>query len=209
MVLDELAYLRHEFDAEKAVTQGLRKELDLETSNVMLLKQQLENNENADQLLKQRQEKTEEILATVELRHDEEGEQIAFSVATYSSFGPVSLDSNIPMEITYTNIGGGWNSVANVFQAPVAGTYHFTASMHVTGSQLALCYIVHSTTVDQTKVAALYDGYDDGQSDANAVILELEAGDYVHFQLAAYADSQIYNTVENVYTTFSGFLLFT
>ena len=116
------------------------------------------------------------------------------------------MDTNIPMELTYTNTGNGWNDVANVFLAPVSGTYQFTASLHATSDANAFCHIVHTTSVGQTKAAALF-AYN-GQSDANSVILEMEAGDYGTFQLEA-GSGRIYSSAERVYTTFSGFLLFT
>ena len=127
-VLEELTSLRQELDAEKAVTNDLRRELDLEKE---FIKSQLEENEKnvKEQLQHERstvQSLREELEAlrgdVVDLRHDDASEQIAFSAASYSDFGPVTIDTIIPMEITYTNVGDGWNSVTNVFEAPVAGT---------------------------------------------------------------------------------------
>ena len=59
----------------------------------------------------------------------------------------ILADTNIPFEIVYANIGSGWSSMCDAFQAPVDGVYQFYASMR---SEASGSYAYH------TRVVSLY-----------------------------------------------------
>ncbi len=151
-----------------------------------------------------------EHLTTAGPRHDEESTQVAFSVVSRNTFGNVTEDMNIPFEITYTNIGGGWSSVGNAFMAPVSGVYEFTASFRSQGSvDNAWGHIVHSHDAGQTRLASIFGGGPDHgiSGDSNSVIIEVEQGDYVSVQLVGNG-AYIYGDSSVTFSSFSGFLLF-
>ena len=131
--------------------------------------------------------------------------QIAFSVVSHEDFTIVG--SNIDYNVTYINIGGAWHNQTHTFQAPVAGVYYFTTSCRaVYGVGNTYVNIVVTTAVDQTIVASLFgNGNPLRSGDANSVILQLDALDYVSVHLDAGAIS---STASEVQSTFSGFLLF-
>ncbi len=108
-------------------------------------------------------------------------------LSPYNDFGPVTEDTNIPCEVTQTNIGGGWSSAANAFMATVDGVYQFSASMRpaTTATSDPHCNIVHSSDEGQTTVAAMWGwGYDHVNTDAtNSVVIGMEQGHFVSVQL--------------------------
>jgi hypothetical protein len=79
-------------------------------------------------------------------KHDEDPVQVAFSAVSHEYFGSGEVDTNIPFEVVYVNIGGGWSPTGNAFMANVAGFYEFTASIVCAGNSDAHVYghIVHS-----------------------------------------------------------------
>ncbi len=148
-------------------------------------------------------------------KHEDDLIKVAFSVASHSPFGPVTVDTNIPYEVNYTNIGNGWNSAISAFRAPVDGLYVFSASMRSSFVSFdnAICHIVHTDSVGQSIVASMYGGFGEGlgaeSGMSNSVIIELERDDYVSVQFSArYPDARLYSAEDEVYSTFSGFLLF-
>ena len=122
---------------------------------------------------------------------------------------PVTIDTNISFEIILVNIGSGWFPATNSFLAPVAGVYLFSASMVKTGSSGTVCHIVHTAEGPQESRVVSMRGYTgtslDG--DANTVIIELEQGDLVSVQLES-GDGEIWSSDEEIYSSFSGLLLF-
>jgi len=143
-------------------------------------------------------------------RHDEDSEQVAFSVVSHQNFGPVEVDTNIPYEIIFTNVGGGWNSTTNSFHASVSGVYMFTASMgsHSDSNDTnVICHMVHSFDGGQTRLATIEGRGEGGHSDANSAILEMEVGEVVSVQLQA-GEAMVGSSPTRVRSTFSGFLLF-
>ena len=143
-------------------------------------------------------------------RHDEDPDQIAFSVVSREDFGPVEVDTNIPYEVIYTNVGGGWNSTTNAFYVSVVGVYMFTASMvshPETNETNAKCIIVHSYDGGESVVASLQGLGSSETGDANSVILQLKKGDTVSVQLEE-GETKIRSSWAHPRSTFSGFLLF-
>ena len=150
------------------------------------------------------------VLQKADHRHDEDPDQIAFSVVSHQDFGPVAVDTNIPFEVIYTNVGGGWSSATNAFHASVAGVYMFTASIvsHASSNETQVrCRIVHSFDGGQTPVASLQGVGSHQAGDANSVILQLEVGEVTSVQLME-GEQVIRSTSSYVRSTFSGFLLF-
>ena len=92
-------------------------------------------------------------LQRADYRHDEDPDQIAFSVVSHQDFGPVEVHSNIPYEVIYTNVGGGWNFTTNAFHVSVAGLYMFTASM-----------VSHTDTNDTYVLGGMIHTFDGGQT---------------------------------------------
>ena len=137
-------------------------------------------------------------------RHDNVS-GVAFSVASHEDFG--TEDSNIDYPVIYVNIGGGWHEQTHAFQAPVAGVYYFTTSCRsVYGSSDTYVNIVLTTGADQITVASLNtDGDPLTGGDANSVILQLAALDFVSVHLAS---GNLRGDSGAVFSTFSGFLLF-
>lgn len=133
-------------------------------------------------------------------------EQIAFFVHTESNWGPVSVRTKIPFPFENVNIGGGWQSNIDAFQAPIAGHYFFFASILSVPDTRPYVRIVHTPTSGDIIVAGLLSSGSMYNGDANAVILYLEEGDYVSVQLNPDASGIVYSSVYK-YTTFSGFLL--
>jgi hypothetical protein len=117
----------------------------------------------------------------------------------------------IPFEVVYVNIGGGWSPTGNAFTATVGGFYEFTASIVCAGSSEAFVYghIVHSYGINKTRVATMLSRENGvGDSAASSVIIELQQGDYVSVQLQS-GDGWITSSANNIWSTFSGYLLFT
>ena len=130
---------------------------------------------------------------------------IAFSVVSHENFD--TTGSNIQYPVTYINIGGGWHNQTHSFQAPVAGVYYFTASCRAAeNAPDTFVRMIHTTATDQTVVASLfaYGENDVKTGDANSVILQLGALDYVSVRLDTGA---LKSHPNDVYSTFSGFLL--
>ena len=118
-------------------------------------------------------------LQRVDHRHDKDPDQIAFSVVSHEDFGPVEVDTNIPYEVIYTNVGGGWNSTTNAFHVSVAGVYMFTATMvsHTdTNDTYVLGRMIHSFDGGQTSVTTLQAPGNLATGHACSVILQLEGG---------------------------------
>lgn len=138
---------------------------------------------------------------------ENETSPIAFSVASHSGFGPVTMVTKVPFPVENVNIGGGWKPGIDAFQAPIAGYFYFFAS---TASNFTIprTAIVHTDSATDHTIASMISGGPARVGDANAAILYLQEGDYVTVQLQPDFDGIITSEVNYVYTTFSGFLLF-
>ena len=204
----ETGQLRSTLGRHSAAIKRLEEENSVLKQDTIAMKEHVLRIEGKNAVMN---EQIQQILA--DPKHDE-SVQVAFSVVSHNgTFGPVEEDTNIPYDITYTNIGGGWNTEDNVFQALVPGVYQFTASMFasvITSS--TYCHIVHTSPSDTIKVASMrafgHSSYPSGyEGDANSVIIELALGDWVSVQLQS-GDGYIWSNSAYVTSTFSGFLLF-
>ena len=149
-------------------------------------------------------------LQRVDHRHDEDPDQTAFSVVSHEDFGPVEVDTNIPYEVIYTNVGGGWSSTTNAFHVSVAGVYMFTATLvsHTdTNDTYVYGKMIHSFDGGQTQVTTLEALGSSFTGHACSTILQLEVGEAVSVKLMA-GERKIHSTSAGPRSTFSGFLLF-
>ncbi len=146
-------------------------------------------------------------IARIDFRHDEDPVQVAFSVVSHNDFGPVNESTVIPFEIVNTNVGGGWSSDTNVFEAPVDGLYQVTASVVSNTTEIyAVCHIVKtSPSTGQTTMASLLDWFNNYSSASNTVIVPLTQSESLSVQLLGGVTSNSTHT----FSSFSGFLLFT
>lgn len=132
-------------------------------------------------------------------------EQIAFFVHREENFGPVSVFTKIPFPNETVNIGGGWQSNIDVFQAPVNGHYFFFANIRSALDTLPHVRIVHTDMSGDHIVATLVSNGDYNCA-ANSGIIYLNMGDYVSVQLNSHQNGIVYSSGSK-FTTFSGFLL--
>lgn len=116
----------------------------------------------------------EDNKATVPSYHDQ-FQQVAFLAVSYSNFGPVTVTTNIPYPEVITNVGSGF--VANVFQAPVAGTYMFSAYLSAETQYRARVHIVDTSPTGQKHIVTVRSSTAGGISDCNVAILQLAVGD--------------------------------
>ena len=150
-------------------------------------------------------------LVEADTKHDGDENQIAFSVGSEFDFGPVTDDTIIPFGLIFSNAGGGWSSSINAFQAPVDGVYQFSASIRSASGLVdnANCVLVRTTPTEHIPLVAMFAGNSGNgvSGDANSVIVELDAGDFVTVQLKS-GISIIASYSDRVFSTFSGFLIF-
>lgn len=140
---------------------------------------------------------------SVEGRLHPEEDQIAFSVVLSHDFGPVETDTIIPFDEVWIDRGDGWNATTFSFHAPKTGIYCVTASIAAYIGQSARVHIMYNPV--QLKTVSMWAS---GGADSNQVLLGLTQGDGISVQLSGDANHVVHSSVENYYTTFSGFFLF-
>ncbi|XP_030018732.1 cerebellin 11 [Sphaeramia orbicularis] len=165
-------------------------------------------NATEEELTKQRAEmdKLKEENEELKQRTGSAAPQVAFSVSlanTGEIYEGPCIDKTLIFKRVFSNIGNGYDENTGVFTAPVKGVYYFTFSTygyntHTTGAILRK----NNSYVISTYEEASVDGSD---SNSNAVVLPLVAGDKVHVEL--WDNGRVYDNL-NGHTTFSGFLLF-
>lgn len=130
---------------------------------------------------------------------------VAFFVHSENNFGPVTVPTNIPFPVENVNIGGGWMSHIDAFQAPASGHYFFFTSARSDTNSKPHIRIVH-TDMSGDNIAASFSSNGDFDSAATAAIIYVEVGDYVSVQLDSNENGSVKSS-GGKYTTFSGFFL--
>ncbi|XP_069107599.1 complement C1q-like protein 4 [Argopecten irradians] len=111
--------------------------------------------------------------------------------------------TNVTYDKVFVNAGNGYNSNTGVFTAPLAGTYVFMFhSLSQTNQQLWLDLYKNSNYVVTGHAHAVHDY----ASSSNAVVLTLDQGDALYIR--ARGDNYVYGQPDEIYCTFSGFILF-
>ena len=135
-----------------------------------------------------------------------EGQASGFAVVSHSSFGPVTVATNIPFAITETNINNVWSDVTNSFTAPMDGFYLFTASIGSEPGTPCKASVVLTTMTGSRRVVALTTANAGPTGGSNQVILMLSLNDQVSVQLHA-AGGLTFSSPDKVFVTFSGLQL--
>lgn len=204
---------------DKTLRNGLEMDIIEEKSRKSRLEQEIARNEQLrdifqDEFASLREQLTGNIaswdknIADInEQIIDNDTETVAFFVVSHDNFGPVTMLTSIPFPVEEINVGGGWKSNINAFQAPVAGYYLFFASAasNYSGPRTA---IIHTDTRGDHIVASMVSGGFEIIGDANAGIIYLAQNDYVTVRLFPYNNGSLYSTPGVVCSTFSGFILF-
>ncbi|XP_045211430.2 collagen alpha-2(VIII) chain-like [Mercenaria mercenaria] len=128
---------------------------------------------------------------------------VAFTAGLSRSILHAPAYHNIIFDRVETNIGNGYDSLTGVFTAPVSGTYVFYTSILVYNGREVFCRIV----VNGVNMANTYGRGTDNRLDqgSQAVIVQLQKGHQVAVQNKVDDDAIFGN--QDIYTTFSGFLL--
>jgi len=126
----------------------------------------------------------------------------AFSVRKgYINSGRGGRASRLRFKDVITDIGYGWDSTKNQFEAPCRGLYFFT--FHAVSD--ANVDFTLALVKDKTYQVTAYGSQAGYQGGSNSAVLFLERGDRVWLILQ---DGQVYEHPQNeAYTTFSGFLV--
>ncbi|XP_066291627.1 complement C1q tumor necrosis factor-related protein 3-like [Branchiostoma lanceolatum] len=126
---------------------------------------------------------------------------VAFTAVRTSNFGPNNEETTIPFQVVHTNIGGHFDKDTGHFTSPVTAVYHFSFNFLSRSSEYNLFVILKH---NGHKITSTYEGK--GRSAGGSAVLLLEKGDRVWLDLGK--NYAIYDNA-NMYSSFSGFLLFT
>jgi len=140
----------------------------------------------------------EEVHKKCEPRNDK---KVAFFAGLSNHLGPVNHHSDLVFDNIVTNVGSAYNLGSGRFTAPVRATYHFNVTISAQIAQKAAVKVLKNGVNVMTVWAESTPNW---ATSSNVAILSLEAGDQVWLQLLSGA-SHVYG---NMYTTFSGFLVF-
>ncbi|CAL1526605.1 unnamed protein product [Lymnaea stagnalis] len=128
-------------------------------------------------------------------------QEIAFSVGL-SHHENLSANQKVVYDTVFANVGGAYDIKTGIFTCPTAGLYvfQFHALSHSSGN---MWLELHQ---NYNYVASIWGHIDNEYSAAgNSVILRLAKDDQV-FVVAA-DDTALYGTAQEIYGTFSGFLI--
>lgn len=137
------------------------------------------------------------------IRQTENEVTIAFSAALSKTMTQLGIHQNIVFDYVFTNLGKAYNPHHGVFIAPVSGTYVFFMTIYATHNNDIWCQYVVNGIHKSTVFAESLNSADDTGS--QTIILQLQQGDDVAIQLIR-GTVEIYGS-DNLYNTFSGFLL--
>nr|XP_046237241.1 complement C1q-like protein 2 [Scatophagus argus] len=132
--------------------------------------------------------------------------QVAFSAAfpTDDTIGPVSVLYPLVYRNVLFNTGGHYNPNTGYFTAPVEGVYYFTLNSFCWGASSGSCG--GSLYKNGNKIVSWYE-YDqtNPSSASNSAVLQLQVGDSINVCLW---ENRRISDNGNMYSSFSGFLLF-
>ncbi|CAG04689.1 unnamed protein product [Tetraodon nigroviridis] len=130
--------------------------------------------------------------------------KVAFyaALSDTGNIGPFQTEKKLTYSKVFTNIGNAYNSSTGVFIAPVKGVYSF----QFTAFGFTSCTIRLQVYKNNKKIMSnwKHSSLNVATYVTNSLILELEAGDTVHFSLPSGAC--LYDDRNN-YSTIIGFLL--
>lgn len=154
----EMKSLHHELTEEKqlrvTLERGLKDEI-AKLENEMSTEWNIRKKEIA--ALTEADAANKEMIRTlVERNAQNVSQQIAFIVHSEEQFGPVTVDTKIPFPIENVNVGGGWKSHIDAFQAPFAGYYFFSESILSRAGTTPRVSIVHTDDESGTYVASIF-----------------------------------------------------
>ncbi|RVE55930.1 hypothetical protein OJAV_G00231020 [Oryzias javanicus] len=155
-----------------------------------------------DILLQQLTARVEKLERERKLR---ERPRVAFSAAlidsrNWTNFGPYAADETLKLKKVITNIGEAYNPETGYFTAPVKGVYYFRVT-GVVGSTGTLNAGVKKNRVN---LIAIHHKAGTDASASNAIVLEMERGDFVFFQMWRH---NLSIADQGGITTFTGFLV--
>ncbi|XP_059208075.1 complement C1q-like protein 4 [Centropristis striata] len=161
----------------------------------------VENKEQAAKVQKQQAE-------LHRLKKQQQGRQVAFSVALVPSgrvvLGPFNVPTTLIFKHVQTNIGNGYNKRTGILTAPVKGAYHF--EWHVgtiaDNKHPSAAALIKNSEIIGMAWEGQKTGYGTG---SNSVTLLLEVGDAVFVRL--WHNTMMYDSLYHYYW-FSGHLLF-
>ncbi|KAK2862907.1 hypothetical protein Q5P01_002440 [Channa striata] len=130
--------------------------------------------------------------------------KVIFSAAAGGSgtIGPFSKDTTLIYKTVITNIGGAYDSVTGIFNAPVTGVYYFCIFYHAGGERNSKLHLYRNNEVIVI-TSDHQSNNDTADNGGNAVFLQLQQGDRVFVQMVA--NTRIWGYEHH--TTFSGFLV--
>ena len=198
-LLSEVRSLRGELDSTRA---SFRQETSLLKQQISALQEQL----NLKDAFFQR--KLDEFMANAS-RATQRPATIAFSVGAHNNFGPVSTDTDIPFDLVYTDLGGGWQH-PTAFVTPQSGVYLLFASVASTGSAApthAAIFRLHSGSGFEERSVGMVSEASGMEGDSNLVLSYLEVGDRISLHLLG-TGGEVFSNEDQVYVTMSGFLLY-
>ncbi|XP_060063260.1 cerebellin-2-like [Ylistrum balloti] len=129
-------------------------------------------------------------------------EIVAFSAGLTNT---VSLSSGetIQFDKVFSNVGGGYDVSTGVFTAPKNGIYAFTIHGYDANSDKAMWIELKKN--DDLLVSI--SGYNSHSSAGNSVITYLSGGENVHVQARPNQSFSLFGRVDQVYATFSGYMI--
>ncbi|XP_076099322.1 complement C1q-like protein 3 [Mytilus galloprovincialis] len=107
----------------------------------------------------------------------------------------------IKFDKVVTNILNGYNPTTGIFTAPVAGVYQFSYTVMSAAGKYLHVYLSHNNTKQQS---VWLKGSSHETGTAN-IILKLKKGD--HVELKSHGSITIHSDSNNLYSSFSGFLI--
>ncbi|XP_053385702.1 uncharacterized protein LOC128550518 [Mercenaria mercenaria] len=132
--------------------------------------------------------------------------EVAFSVGlTYIQALPNA--ANVVYDRIYTNIGAAYNSTSGTFTCPTAGYYVFEFHTLSEQDKSSWLELYHNNKYIQSIYGHTSNDYASG---GNAVVLLLAVGDKVYIKSVdgSYGyDTVLYGAADEIYSTFSGYLV--
>jgi len=155
----------------------------------------IETNEKEKDALVQRIEKLEQYSKTA----------VAFSAAQKTIL-TTKANINVLYDTVFTNLGAAFNAGTGEFICPLDGYYQFTYGGFTNKHGTHMFYRLYKNT---TPISAVYSNWASGVSkeegSSNSAIVKLNKGDVV--KVVAAQDSMVYNNANDLYSSFSGHLI--
>ncbi|KAK3083518.1 hypothetical protein FSP39_024580 [Pinctada imbricata] len=129
-------------------------------------------------------------------------QEIAFSVGLTHNFASSNGDK-VLFNRVFSNLGQKYDINTGIFTAPVTGVYVFHYHVLAQYAQEVWVELMHNYHYVNTAYGHTAGSYGVG---SNAAVIELTSGDQVYLDIGKH-DSFLYGGTDEVYCTFSGYLL--